>query len=1105
MARHGRREEITDTLAGAAQIVPAQLQGPGIQAPSMPQPKPSVTGQIAAELGQWADGFLKEAVSKENERNMMDGAIAATQGVALEQLEMRGADKWSLEGHRVLTAQTVSSQLQAAQVQLIEDSAFALGPDQYRAQLTEQLAAMTDGQDPATARMVREQLSGMLPELVSRQTLAHANYQEQQVYDAVVQSIPAMSSDAQGASALLDMATGAHPSAAGLSKARLDQGIMEGIVLSFVNGNPRAYDIMKAGGVLDSFTTDQLNRINNAETQYQTRLRGELNTGRLAQHQTLDAEMRHGDMTPWEYQNRYLAIDASFGIDSKYADANAAYGRAIDPANTAGKTRFLVAGEAIDRGDWKAFGAATVGLVLHAESGHDAPPDIEGPLVTVGANAGTRAQSPMQVMPPTLADPGFGLRPSNGSDEDNLRLGEEYWTVMTAGSLHPSGKFKWAMGDIESAAIAYIAGFGNANKFIAAGRDYSALPDREQAEPYAKAILKAYKDQQTPLVGDAHNVAVANAATTRKRVQAEKYAQASMFMAQEDKRWIDGEIDRATWKSNRDAIRDHHGVLMTTSIANAEIATTKARFVAASKVADETAMFNISLEMNPVEFALQGVLDNDAATDQEMQTAVQSYILARNEIYRKNGVLVTDTTNTAGIKGAMKKWRSVTEQHTKWSEEQAEIDFAAANGGVGDLLSNELQERFFDQQAKARAVELQQQYDMSAQTEVDQAVADSNANEGAFYAYKDAGTVDARFRAAESHVMNASLIVLNQDGTKTVNQKAVQSIERYVRFKEIAPELSAQFYNLEARTRAESILETAGPGGNLPDAAFLVGTRLAMTQVQRDAMDAFQISAQTQAEVSEAVGDLIDDQDIGLLQAMFNRDTNYADIFTKLPTEEQAVRGDVVKALVHSGLERWLMRLKTAMPGADARTLVPMAAQELMRHSAFIGDTFVQMNKDVMQETFGGQANMYAGPNAVNNAILHYMASPGFLKDHPELDDTTIFSYLPRHLQEAGVGVLNLFGANARVPNESLGGAIQQRWRNVSRLTASVDVDGELLVQAWTLRGVPGTPLQIDLRAAGDLFKKDFPATPDAPNLNRRANEAANTMINRGVRVDFFD
>lgn len=118
--------------------------------------------------------------------------------------------------------------------------------------------------------------------------------------------------------------------------------------------------------------------------------------------------------------------------------------------------------------------------LLQQESGDR---DIQGPLITAGANAGDRAFGPAQLMPKTAANPGFGIRPydANAADPlaENRRVGRDYLNAML-------NRYK---GDEEAALIAYNAGPANADKWVAAGRDYGVLPQRGQTEPYARNIM----------------------------------------------------------------------------------------------------------------------------------------------------------------------------------------------------------------------------------------------------------------------------------------------------------------------------------------------------------------------------------------------------------------------------------------------------------------------------------------------------------------------------------------------------------------------------------------------------------------------------------------
>lgn len=96
-----------------------------------------------------------------------------------------------------------------------------------------------------------------------------------------------------------------------------------------------------------------------------------------------------------------------------------------------------------------------VDRVIQQESGGD-------PLAVSSAGA----IGLMQIMPATAADPGFGVTPVAEGDlfnpTLNRALGTEYLDAMLA-------RYD---GDEEAALIAYNAGFGRADKWLAAGRDY---------------------------------------------------------------------------------------------------------------------------------------------------------------------------------------------------------------------------------------------------------------------------------------------------------------------------------------------------------------------------------------------------------------------------------------------------------------------------------------------------------------------------------------------------------------------------------------------------------------------------------------------------------
>lgn len=65
------------------------------------------------------------------------------------------------------------------------------------------------------------------------------------------------------------------------------------------------------------------------------------------------------------------------------------------------------------------------------------------------------ARGLMQVMPGTARDPGFGIRPSNGTPQDDVRVGREYRRKMeTRYGGDPAkmwGAYNWGPGNMDNA------------------------------------------------------------------------------------------------------------------------------------------------------------------------------------------------------------------------------------------------------------------------------------------------------------------------------------------------------------------------------------------------------------------------------------------------------------------------------------------------------------------------------------------------------------------------------------------------------------------------------------------------------------------------------
>ena len=103
------------------------------------------------------------------------------------------------------------------------------------------------------------------------------------------------------------------------------------------------------------------------------------------------------------------------------------------------------------------------------------------------------AEGAYQIMPATAADPGFGVRPMEGSRFD------------PEASREFAGDYLQAMldryeGDMEAALVAYNAGPANADKFVAAGKDYDVLPQAMQTQPYVSRVLRGVEKEDKPIL-----------------------------------------------------------------------------------------------------------------------------------------------------------------------------------------------------------------------------------------------------------------------------------------------------------------------------------------------------------------------------------------------------------------------------------------------------------------------------------------------------------------------------------------------------------------------------------------------------------------------------
>ena len=1075
-----RRKVVTDSLAGEAQVTPATISGPGVSTPVMPRQMPSIAGQLAAALGGWADERLKAEANKEHEADAMDGAIASMQGQTFDQLEMDGANKWALQGHRVVSAQTMSASLVAQQKQFIEDQGFELDADQYREQYVGQLETLVDGQDPRMARMIREQMVAQAPELITQHTLAYANHQEQQTFDALVRGIDAMSRDTQSVGALVSFATGGGDSAAGsLSQARLNAALVEGIVLSFQNDNPRAYGLLVASGATANLSTEELRRMEAGKTEYQNRLRREYDEVLFDGMQALKAEIASGELEPEDALNSTIRLYNQYGIEITMQEAEAAFNAAADPHRTLNKTRRLAMDGATARGSWEAFGRASVSIMQSNESAPGDPEDIEGPLIEGGANKGDKAQGLRQVMPKTGDDPGYGLTPSDGSVADNFRFGGDYWTAFAYGDEHASGGFDWPPGDIEAMAVAYNAGPGAANKWFNAGRDYSVLPDRAQTEAYAKKAVKKYNDMKAPLVGDRYNEMLRITTEAKDAADVEAYSAMMVIVGESDRQFMAGTINRQVWKGERDSARQQFGIKKTLAMANREEELIRQRMAIVNKsetdrVSDEQKS-ELQTRMMPLLAQWESIItDPHSYTQDELSRAMFALREGANQIFLELGLQTTDDGNTKIREAAFTQLLNAMESKYARLEEDVDISEAIVHNNV-DRLNGPQKKRAYKKAYAQIHKDHEEVFLKSKQTPEDAARRDEGIAQATADLYSQFGQVDPDVVSKESATILNSLTI---DGRP--NAEAVQTINNYARMRATDGEVSKGYLTKKAEVRALQVMSVAGvtegqqfQPGQIEQAIQIIADTEMRNRTDRAAD--FIKSAEAQDEIASEVSDYYDWKNVNLWQAFWNSDADLSEPFRNTRTEEERFLSPETRAQVGAALEREVYIAAQGQPYSKASTLVPAAMETMKRHTAVIGGSFVNFAFEQNEVMFGGNANQYATVNITDRVVSEWLASPQMREAYPELDNIDFIELLPRATQEAISGALWGLGPDFDQGME-LQDARISALRGLRNYRAFTTPDGKVLkVRVFNEHGQEGEPIVIDLQSAGAYFMQTNP------------------------------
>jgi len=351
-----------------------------------------------------------------------------------------------------------------------------------------------------------------------------------------------------------------------------------------------------------------------------------------------------------------------------------------------------------------------------------------------------------------------------------------------------------------------------------------------------------------------------------------------------------------------------------------------------------------------------------------------------------------------------------------------------------------------------------------------QELAANALDQGEFNWMRQTGFVSEGYRGAESaHLQDANL--LNAEGH--VNRNAVDSIERWRKFSRENPTLSKHFYDPEALSFARVVDLVAGVNGNVAEAIQTVHKQQLDNKIASKGMSIFLKSEDTVAEVNETADKWLEQAQRGLLQAAAHSDVDIADVILVTSDEERG-RERAIEAQVIPALTLQLSVEKSLQPNVDADLLTPAAQTKLLERSAFLGDSWVMVDYDIMDAALGTYAQNYQKEGLPHEMLVHYFAERAKFGQHQELTEIGALEFVPMWMKPNSILGFDVNLAQGMGPWNS----IEAQNRGMRTFSAHKDNLGDINIRAYLETGLQSEPVAITKevwRDIGDFWRHTHP------------------------------
>lgn len=1030
--------------------------------------------QVMGGLAEFGSKKIREAAAVRYGKQAMEGAMAQTQGEAIE--AFGGFEKrWQLEGYRQMEASTASAALLSAQKQEIAQGLYEADPDEFRRIQTNRLEMATRGKDERVVDLITRQMMEQMPTLVAEHTAQNMAYLNRQAVSALETSIDVVSRSPEGTMDLLAFANGERGSS-GLSTEARRSAVINGIARAYDNDNPAAYAILNNEGVLGEMSSEELGTVRAAQARFEQRRRSTYDEEFFRQEQALIASIEEGQfLDPMEAINAMSDLYTERGITLSAAEAGQVYNQTDNMNEIHHSATALSIATARQQGDYQTIAELTGPYIVHIES--------RGRRDAVSP---TGAKSEWQVMDNTNLDPGFGVRPArDDSLEERARVGRDYWAAMVA-------RYE---GDLELAGIAYNAGPGRADDFLEAGRDYNALPEgavRDQARGYVRQLNslvggERYADRAENRLANAQQ----QAEIVREAAAVDLYAQITPQLAELDRLYQQGDFTEEGWRATRQVIRERYGVEQSRANVDTEIAVHNNALAAEAQRAQEAIdnavdevelqnaeSYKVNLDLfqagdtqlqDGLERTIEDIMSmpdfNEDGTPMDPQqrlrlqrdqieNATTEYLSAQAALGQEFGIKTSDLGIPGTTRYITDRIREAEIKAIDNNEQLHDIRVASERGTLS-TLNADLQQRAWGEFQDAVTNKYANMPPAESAEEESQRAENFASEIRGWYART--GFVPPEVREQASAALVGQMV--NEAGEPT--EYAIEAAQEYIALKGQSQHAANQFLNAEAQVVAEAILSiTGGRTNTIPQTIQRIYAASGYASTGARQVDPDFIS---QSSVQRAIRVNVER---GKTRGFF------AQIFGGRGAGIGTVTGagPEATAAMTTAIEQRVAAIHSINPNIPPQHVVDMATDSVQQQMAVIGGELIidPTGRDIYHDVFGNQANEFRqDPNSISRAVQSYLRSDAFAEYVPALgigDQAAIAT------GTALQGIAGAFGATELVQGlntRQIAGATGRTSYTVEavgngNLIVNFDVDG-------------GSPISVPIRLqdVGNHFKTE--------------------------------